>query len=73
MSQEHRHFCAAHCDQTIPRGQLMCKRHWFLVPRMIRDEVTRTWEEFKKHKSAEKLQAYREAAGKAVRFLERAA
>lgn len=34
------HKCyAAECVYVLPEDLLMCKRHWFLVPRPIRDRV----------------------------------
>lgn len=31
------------CDQQVPNTHLMCRRHWFRVPRPLRDEVRRTY------------------------------
>ena len=31
------------CDETIPRGRLMCIEHWYMVPRKIRRAVNAAW------------------------------
>lgn len=34
------------CDNPLTTGSLMCRRHWFMVPRPMRDEVWATWRSF---------------------------
>lgn len=34
------------CSATAPRGKLMCKPHWRMVPLDVQQEVHRTWGEF---------------------------
>lgn len=37
-------FCAvSDCDKTIPRSMLMCRSHWFSVPKVLRDQVWDTY------------------------------
>lgn len=31
------------CPETAKRGQLMCRDHWFAVPRPLRTAINRTW------------------------------
>lgn len=31
------------CDVVIPRGRLMCRSHWFQVPRQLREAINETW------------------------------
>lgn len=31
------------CDQVPAADQLMCRRHWFMVPKLLRDEVWSAW------------------------------
>ena len=31
------------CHVTVERGMLMCKSHWFSLPKPLRDDVWRTW------------------------------
>lgn len=31
------------CHSTVERGMLMCKSHWFSLPKPLRDDVWRTW------------------------------
>jgi hypothetical protein len=33
----------AGCDAAIDPTRLMCRRHWYAVPRWLRDRVWRTW------------------------------
>jgi hypothetical protein len=38
------HACAVpDCDKTAPLGLLMCRRHWYAVPKPAQREVWRTW------------------------------
>jgi len=34
---------AVGCSERIPRNMLMCKPHWFKVPKPLRDEIWRTY------------------------------
>jgi len=37
-------LCDAHkCTEVVVRGQLMCKPHWYSLPKPIRDEVWASW------------------------------
>lgn len=31
------------CDVQVPYGRLMCKPHWYQVPKPLRDAVWATW------------------------------
>ena len=33
------------CDAIIPRGRLMCRDHWYAVPRPLRLEISKSWKE----------------------------
>lgn len=33
------------CDAIIPRGRLMCRDHWYAVPRPLRLEISKAWKE----------------------------
>lgn len=38
------HTChALECSTPVPPARLMCKRHWFQVPRALRDDVWETY------------------------------
>ena len=38
------HTChAAGCSVEVPPKMLMCRRHWYMVPKPMRDEVWRTY------------------------------
>lgn len=34
------------CSNALSHGSLMCKRHWWMVPRPLRNEVWTTWRSF---------------------------
>jgi hypothetical protein len=50
------------CDETIDRTRLMCRRHWYRIPRRLRDRVWRTW----RSGSAVASGAHQEAVLKAI-------
>ncbi len=31
------------CDDQIDPSRLMCRRHWYMVPKALRDRVWATW------------------------------
>ena len=31
------------CDTQVRRGILMCRSHWFQVPKPLRDAISQTW------------------------------
>ncbi len=38
------HVChALKCNVPVPPAMLMCRKHWFMVPKSLRDEVWRTY------------------------------
>lgn len=38
------HTCHAHgCQQRVPPKMFMCKRHWFMVPKPLRDAIWATY------------------------------
>lgn len=38
------HVChALKCNVPVPPEMLMCRKHWFMVPKNLRDEVWRTY------------------------------
>ncbi|MEI6417478.1 MAG: hypothetical protein WCO82_00275 [Sphingomonadales bacterium] len=43
MSGVARACAAPGCDQQAKPGQLMCRPHWFQVPKPIRDAIWSTW------------------------------
>lgn len=42
VRQEH-HCHARNCGVSVRPEMLMCRKHWFMVPKTIRDEVWRTY------------------------------
>ncbi|HEV2185919.1 MAG TPA: hypothetical protein VGR70_01850 [Stellaceae bacterium] len=59
------HHChALHCEEEVPPQMLMCRRHWFLVPKPLRQEVWRLYQrgqERTKTPTPEYLEAARRA------------
>jgi hypothetical protein len=45
------------CGEEIDQTRLMCRRHWYLVPRPLRDETWRTWRSGRAAASPEHRQA----------------
>ncbi len=44
MSAEVGHACPAmKCENSVAPDQLMCSRHWYMVPRPVRSAVWRAW------------------------------
>lgn len=40
-----RHVChAMDCDKDVPRRMLMCKPHWFMLPKPMRDAIWATYQ-----------------------------
>lgn len=38
------HDCpATGCTARVGRGQLMCRTHWFMVPKALRDAIWDAW------------------------------
>jgi hypothetical protein len=33
------------CSIEVPRGKLMCRPHWFALPRPLRTEINAAWRE----------------------------
>jgi hypothetical protein len=60
-----RHTCHAHrCDVSVPPKMLMCKRHWYMVPKDLRDAVWlmyRPGQEIDKSPTMEYLETAHEA------------
>lgn len=59
------HTCHAQgCETEVPPAMFMCRRHWFMVPKAMRDEIWRTYrrgQEITKTPSLEYLDAARSA------------
>jgi hypothetical protein len=49
------------CREQIDPSRLMCRRHWYLVPKQIRDRVWATWRSGQGALSKEHLEAVRVA------------
>lgn len=48
------HICPApQCDARIPFNMLACRRHWYQVPKPLRDAVWRAWDNGRGAGSAE--------------------
>lgn len=43
--RENTHYCKAPgCKQKVDNCFLMCHKHWYMVPREIRNEIWRTYQ-----------------------------
>lgn len=53
------HRCAAYrCNMQVPDNMLMCRPHWFKVPKALRDGI---WETYRRGPTAEYRANVREA------------
>lgn len=44
VSREHAPCCPIPgCGEQIDQSRLMCRRHWYQVPKQLRDQVWATW------------------------------
>lgn len=62
-----KHLCHAEgCSVPVPPRMLMCRRHWFMVPKPLRDAV---WAEYRPGQEIDKRpsDAYMEVQQAAVR------
>lgn len=67
------------CDREVPRGMLMCRPHWYMVPKETRAEVWKWWRRISQPRSGrmglEETQnvffAYRTARDKAIAAVEK--
>ncbi len=66
------------CAVTVERGKLMCKGHWFSLPKPLRDEIWASWramnEGGRNHgrsptQQLERIRHYRDAVRGAVAYL----
>lgn len=63
------HTChAAGCNKHVPPQMFMCKKHWFSLPKQLRDDI---WETYREGQCDdwEISHRYAEAARTAVRFV----
>lgn len=65
------HTChATGCSVAVPPEMLMCKRHWFMLPKPLRDRVWRTYRRGQCD-DWEISHDYAEAARRAVEYVAR--
>lgn len=63
------HTCHARgCEAEVPPAMFMCKKHWFALPKPLRDEVWRTYRRGQEV-SKDPSKAYLEAASAAIDYL----
>lgn len=64
-AREDGHHCHADgCNVPVPPKMMMCKRHWFMVPKALRDRVWATYvpgQERRKDPTPEYMEAQRAA------------
>jgi hypothetical protein len=60
-----KHVChATGCNVPVPPAMLMCRKHWFMVPKPIQNEVWRAYrpgQEVTKDPSEDYMRAYQRA------------
>jgi hypothetical protein len=55
------HCHVPHCNEQIDPSRLMCRRHWYRVPKQLRDQVWATWQSGRGTLSSEHQSAVRMA------------
>lgn len=55
------------CQTMVARGILMCREHWFQVPRPLRQEVNRAYDLYKTMRSMTALKEYNATVREAVK------
>ena len=62
------------CGETIAAGKLMCRDHWYEVPKQVRQRINHAWKRIKGRGTAryrqEALRDYRAAVTEAVSAVE---
>jgi len=60
------HQCRANgCRERIPLGRLMCRTHWFALPRPLQRAINVTWRNVRRDR-----EAYEDNVREAVRLLD---
>lgn len=57
------------CGEQIDPGRLMCRDHWLMAPKSLRDAVWAAWRDFDPS-SRESIQRYRDARDAAVGYVQ---
>jgi hypothetical protein len=61
------HTCHARgCPVAVPPKMLMCRRHWFMVPKLLRDRVWATYRTGQEEGNADVTREYLDAADAAI-------
>lgn len=69
LVKELKHTChALGCQVSVPPEMLMCRRHWFMVPKAIRDRV---WSSYRRGQCDDKSPSreWLKAAKEAIRYV----
>ena len=67
MGRPRPHTChVPSCHVSVPRQMLMCKHHWYMVPKALRDRVWATYENGQEAGLATPSEAWHEAANEAI-------
>jgi hypothetical protein len=52
-----RHYCHAHgCNVVVPPSMMMCKSHWYALPKATRDAI---WREYRRGQEVDKSPSIR--------------
>lgn len=69
MTRASEHTChAMACEAHVPPAMFMCKRHWYMLPKVMRDAV---WEEyvFGQEDRMDPTEEYMNVTERAIRWL----
>jgi hypothetical protein len=59
LAQRARRCPIPYCGELIDPSRLMCRTHWHLIPKQLRDRVWATWRSGEEALSSEHLEAVR--------------
>lgn len=63
------HRChARNCPSPVPPSRFMCRKHWFMVPKKLRDSI---WSNYRPGQETDKqpTQRYLEVTNEAIEFV----
>lgn len=66
------HHCHAHlCPVEVPPAMFMCKRHWFRLPKAMRDAVWRTYTPGQEERRVAPTDEYMRVTDEAIVYIAR--
>lgn len=65
-----KHTCHARgCSVAVPRKMFACRKHWYALPKPLRDAIWREYQPGQEEGNAPVTQAYLDVADEAINWL----